>query len=51
MVSLSQRTQQSKYLLPTAKEKSIGVNSVSNGTANEGQPVEDYWRFIGVFDK
>ena len=40
-----------KYLLPTAKEEPIGIDSVGDGAANERHPVKHKGRFIGVFDK
>lgn len=40
-----------KYLLPTAKEEVVRVNSVGDGTANERNPVKHNWRFTGVFEK
>ena len=40
-----------KYLLPTAKEEVVRVNSVGDGTANERNPVKHNWGFTGVFEK
>ena len=40
-----------KYLLPTAEEKLVGVDSVGDGTTNERHPMKHKWGFIGVFHK
>ena len=40
-----------KYLLLTAKEKSIGVDSIGDGTTNIRYPVEYYWGLIGISDE
>ena len=40
-----------KYLLPTAKEEIVGIDSIGDGTADERHPVKDKWRFVGVLDK
>ena len=40
-----------KYLLPTAKEEPVGINSVSDGTTDERHPMKHKWRFIGVLNE
>ncbi len=40
-----------KYLLPTAEEELVGINSICDSTANERHPVKHQWRLIGTFDE
>ena len=40
-----------KYLLPTAEEEPVGIDSVGDGATDERHPVKHKWRFIGVLDK
>lgn len=40
-----------KYLLPTAEEEFVGIDSICDSTANERHPVKHQWRLIGVFDE
>ena len=40
-----------RYLLPTAKEEFVGINSVGDSTANERYPVKHNWGLVGILDK
>ena len=39
------------YLLPRTEEKFVWIDSIADGAANEGYPVENDWRFVWLFDE
>jgi hypothetical protein len=38
------------YLLPASKKELVRINAISDSTADNGEPVEDNRRLIGVLE-
>lgn len=38
------------YLCPTFEEEPVWIHAIADGATNEGEPVENQGRFMGIFE-
>ena len=41
----------STYLCAAVEEELVRIHAIADGATDEGEPVEDHWGFMGIFDQ